>query len=40
MMEVAVPEGQAVDDLEEALQAVGVREQVEISLRELEQDAL
>jgi glycine cleavage system transcriptional repressor len=40
MMEVAMPEGQAVADLEEALQAVGERERVEISLRELEQDAL
>jgi glycine cleavage system transcriptional repressor len=40
MMEVAVPQGYSVEELEEALDAVGQEERVEVSLRELEQDAL
>jgi glycine cleavage system transcriptional repressor len=40
MMEVAVPAESSVDELLRALQAVGQREGVEVSLRELEHDAL
>jgi glycine cleavage system transcriptional repressor len=40
MMEVAVPDGRSSEELREALDAVGTEEQVEVSLRELEQDAL
>jgi glycine cleavage system transcriptional repressor len=40
MMEVAVPAERSSDELREALDAVGTEEQVEVSLRELEQDAL
>jgi glycine cleavage system transcriptional repressor len=40
MMEVALPPSQNVDQLEEALAGVAKREQVEISLHELEQDVL
>jgi glycine cleavage system transcriptional repressor len=40
MMEVALPPGQELDELRQALAEVGKRERVEVSLRELEQDAL
>jgi glycine cleavage system transcriptional repressor len=40
MMEVALPAGESVDELRGALAAIAEREGVEVSLRELEQDAL
>jgi glycine cleavage system transcriptional repressor len=40
MMEVALPPGESVDELRGALAAIAEREGVEVSLRELEQDAL
>jgi glycine cleavage system transcriptional repressor len=40
MMEVAIPTGGSAADLRDALDEVGQREGVEVSLRELERDAL
>jgi glycine cleavage system transcriptional repressor len=40
MVEVALPSGMSADDVRAALDEVGRREGVEVSLRELEQDAL
>ena len=40
LMEVALPEGSEADDLQAALEEVGRREGVEVTLHELEQEAL
>ena len=40
MMEVALPPGLTPDELERELAGVGAAEGVEVTLRELEQDAL
>ena len=40
MMEVSLPSGASAERMEEALRAVGEREDVEVTVREIEQDAL